>query len=411
MKYEDFYPYSDTEALICCGNSYQSLSEIRKVYYELMEDGDIYSVLGNVVKSGSHLRLGNYYNGELYYSEGHKFEKIQPYMTDMGLLYQQDGKIYLDDDILLTHPNTSHPKYQIGKPSYQDEWVYFHSRGHKKHFNTGIWEVWRYNVKSKQRQKLLDNAANPYVYKDKLFFNTWVNGAFKAKWCNLDDLDDYSENVLLQKRIDGQSYPNNLHYTVHNMKPAGTLLRRVDELDKHFDKFFKKDKSLSFLDMGCSKGYFSYLASKCFKDVVGYDTNNSVIQLCKDVFLNKGIENASFYDCNHAGFLKLWGELEGSRFDKVMLGNGPHYPFLEYSGHSYLSDISKIMNKGGELLLCGPTGMECKDMRNGFMAKSLEAIFNRNNFIKEAGLYFEQVGDFVPTAVNPNRYWSLWKKK
>lgn len=410
MKYEDFYPYSDTEALICCGDSYQNLSEIRKVYYELMEDGNIHLVLGDVVKNGSHLRLGNYYNGELYYSEGYKFESIQPYMTDMGLLCQTKGKILLDDNVIITHDNPQYPEYVVGRPTYSDGdgCVYYESRGNIKQHKLHMWEVWRYSIETKKREKLLTNAANPYVYKGRLFYSTAVNGAFKTKWCNLDD---FSENFFLQKRIDSQRYPDNLHFTVHNMKPAGRLSTRVNELDKHFDRFFKENKSLSFLDMGCSKGYFSYLASKCFKDVVGYDTNNNVIQLCKDIFLNKGVENASFYDCNHAGFLKLWGELEGGRFDKVMLANGPHYPFLEYSGHSYLSDISKIMNKGGELLLCGPTGMECKDMRNGFMAKSLEAIFNKNNFIEEAELYFEQVGDFVPTAVNPNRYWSLWKKK
>lgn len=188
MKYEDFYPYSDTEALICCGDSYQKLSQIRKVYYELMPNGSIDFTLGEVIKSGGHLRLGNYYNDKLYYTDGYdKSGIVQNYMTDIGLFYQQDSKIYLDDDILLTHTDTSHPKYQIGRPSYQDDWVYFESRGHKKYFDTGIWEVWRYNVKSKQRQKLLDNAANPYVYKDKLFFSTWLNGAFVSNWCYIDD--------------------------------------------------------------------------------------------------------------------------------------------------------------------------------------------------------------------------------
>lgn len=176
MKYEDFYPISDSVALLVCGEYYTCMNEIRQVNYTLESGGSIKFTEGTVIKNGKNLRLGNYYNGELIFSEGYEPVGIQPYKFDKGLLYQTRGKIYLNDEVLFTVWDN----YEVlGRPTYANGWVYFETRKSPAPFG---WEVWKYNIETKEKVKLLDHGANPYVYEDKLFYSSWENGEFVTRW-------------------------------------------------------------------------------------------------------------------------------------------------------------------------------------------------------------------------------------
>jgi SAM-dependent methyltransferase len=209
----------------------------------------------------------------------------------------------------------------------------------------------------------------------------------------------------LKSRLTKKAYPHNMHYDVKTLKPASGLQKRKNIIQKNFGTFFTTQKDLRFLDMGCSKGYFSLLGSGMFAEVVSFDKDEEVIQLCKDISDAREANNIEFMCCSHGEFLDSY---DGVKFDRVMLGNGPHYPFLERGGHGYIAEIAGLMNSGGELLLEGPLGMECADMK--IIPKQLRSIFNKVDFMKEMNRFFLQVDSFV-SALNADRYVSLWKRK
>ena len=66
---------------------------------------------------------------------------------------------------------------------------------------------------------------------------------------------------MSQKEIDSLSYPCTHNYILETLEPVGDLKDRM-ELIPH--DFFNGD---NFLDVGCSKGYFSPLATSNCKHV------------------------------------------------------------------------------------------------------------------------------------------------
>lgn len=178
MKWEDFYPITDNTALIVCGVDYTQMHEIREAEYTLQ--GELV-VLGEskVIKTGKNVRLGNYYHGELVFSEGYEPVKIQPYRFDGGLLYQTKGNIYLNDEILFTPWDNFKV---LGRPTYHNGWVFFETREGPA---PQTWEVWKYNLETKQKVKVLNRGANPYVYKDKVFYSFLNGNAFETRWTPL----------------------------------------------------------------------------------------------------------------------------------------------------------------------------------------------------------------------------------
>ena len=209
----------------------------------------------------------------------------------------------------------------------------------------------------------------------------------------------------LQLRLTKKTYPPNMHYDIESLRPAYQLQKRVEIIEKYHDTFFTVQKDFMFLDMGCSKGYFSFLGGGMFDKVVSFDKDPEAIQLCKDISLARGGNNIKFTSFSHGEFLDSY---DGEKFDRVMLGNGPHYPFIEREGYGYICEIANLMNVGGEFLIEGPFGMECDDMR--IIPKHLRSIFNKVDFTKEMNNFFHQVGSIV-NAINQDRYVSLWKKK
>lgn len=174
-KIEDFCPISDSEALCVNGQSYTELTEIVKVRYndrlELSEP--------ETIKTGSYLRLGNYYDGELCYSDVYDVfigdekicEGIQPYAFDLGIVYQNHGSIYLNKEKIIS----PYEDYKVcGRPTEYNNQIYYETRCD---IAPKGWEIWRYDIESNTNEFII-RGANPYVYKNTLYYSLWNGSEF-----------------------------------------------------------------------------------------------------------------------------------------------------------------------------------------------------------------------------------------
>lgn len=189
-KFEDFCPLSKDEALITMGIDYSYLKCIKCVKYKTEENRvKINFLSAKTIIYGSYLRLGNVFNNKLVYSDEQQiFEKniqggqrlirrgLQPYCFKEGLLYQYDGSIYLNENEIIRPWGDFRI---VGRPSFDDGWIYFETRNGPA---PDSWQVWRYNLKSKEKQQILKKGANPYVYSDKLFYSKWEKNRFNSCW-------------------------------------------------------------------------------------------------------------------------------------------------------------------------------------------------------------------------------------
>lgn len=187
-RFEDFYPFTNKEALIACGRDYPCLSKIVKVDYSVNQSRKIAFIHKKVLIKGTYLRLGNYFNGELVFSDkdeiflqsGNIRKKIgngrQPFLSDVGLIYhdRESHSIYLNGVSLIPLWDDY---VSVGRPTVAGEWVYFETR--KRPAPQG-WEIWRFNFNTSKKEKVLDCGANPYVFKDKLFYSKWIRGKFET---------------------------------------------------------------------------------------------------------------------------------------------------------------------------------------------------------------------------------------
>ena len=174
MIFEDFYPINDEEVLVVSGPSLTHLNQILKIDYK---NGIIPK---EIVRTGTYLRLGNYFKGKLIYSDNYdvfedgKFlrEGIQPYMTEFGLLYQHHGVIFLDD-IIIIKPEIGY--FTVGRPTFSDGIIYYETR--KSEAPQG-WEVWKYDMNTGKNEFVCD-GCNAFGYKDMIYYQKWNNGEFE----------------------------------------------------------------------------------------------------------------------------------------------------------------------------------------------------------------------------------------
>lgn len=198
MIYEDFYPVTNTKAYLVTGSALNRLTAIKKAKYKIEDKKIVIIDTYDTQHKGGYLRLGNIFNGVIAYSDGYPGiiyindipirEGMQPFIFDEGIVYQNKGRIYLNDKLLIEPWG----EYQVVcRPTFSDGWVYFETR--KKVSTSGqvaaYWEVWRFNMESKEKQRLLKYGANPYVFKGKLFYSKWFSGMFHTHVEKLKDLN------------------------------------------------------------------------------------------------------------------------------------------------------------------------------------------------------------------------------
>lgn len=202
LKYEDFCPISNTEALIVCGPKYNSLNEIAKVTYTIKFNKVVILSKTTVNTTDGYVRLGNIEDkGLLWCSIGDdiwmgesKFATgIQPYYFAGGLLFSKDNKIWLNqlfvDDKIIVEPWGEY--VQVGRPTYYKGSVYFEARKTDDKHAAEAWEVWRMTLRTGEKE-FLCRGANPYLFHDMLFYSDYdrLNHHFSTYCVPLNFIED-----------------------------------------------------------------------------------------------------------------------------------------------------------------------------------------------------------------------------
>ncbi len=179
--FEDFCPQSSDTALVVTGVDYMHHSEIREVRYHL-EDERVVVESSRLVRDGTHVRLGNIWNGRLIFSDAgtvHSDLDIsfrglaeQPFRAADGLFYTQDSEVWLDGKKLIGRFDGYD---EVCHPTVDGREVYFEAKRADPLFPGSAkgWQVLRYHLDLRTIELVLAHGANPYVYDGKLFHSRW----------------------------------------------------------------------------------------------------------------------------------------------------------------------------------------------------------------------------------------------
>jgi len=200
--------------------------------------------------------------------------------------------------------------------------------------------------------------------------------------------------MSLQDRCDALSYPPTHTYSVESLQPSGILTQRVRVIEAVAPRLFD---GVRFLDVGCNKGWFSLRAASECEEVVGIDPSSECVALCREL----APSNCDFLVTSFGGYSS---ELT---FDRIFIGNGPHYPFVEFRGFSYVEKLAVLSS--GLVVTEGPVGMECSDMA-ACIPSELQSEFNRNGLMSAMKMHWKFVGIARSPSYTPDRYVIAWER-
>jgi hypothetical protein len=190
--FEDFFPVSDSIALVTTGKKLDALDRIETVGYSVrgskVEIGERLAVLTH----GTGLRLGGLFNGRLVYSEIGKgivgepnnapASAHQPFVKD-GSVYYTDGwpqvRIYRNGEVFLDHFNDME---QVGNPCWVGDSMYFEARADDDPRRPDLWEIWRYDG----NLDFVCMGANPSYWNGRLFVGEWNGRNFDYRCATID---------------------------------------------------------------------------------------------------------------------------------------------------------------------------------------------------------------------------------
>ncbi len=201
--------------------------------------------------------------------------------------------------------------------------------------------------------------------------------------------------MTLQDEIDAIDYPPTHTYQLRGLVPTGQLAARVKIIEEEFPRFFKEG---TLLDVGCNKGFFSLYHKGCY--VEGIDPSEDCIRVCRKL---------KTVACNF--YKETFGELsikDGLVFDRIFIGNGHHYPFIEAGGWGWVEKLGNLCYEGGEVLLEGPTDMDSRDAQN-CIPEELAPEFNQARMLEVFDSLFT-LEKIVPSPLS-QRYFLLFKKR
>ena len=172
----------------------------------------------------------------------------------------------------------------------------------------------------------------------------------------------------------------------NNKKTYNTIQQR----NEYVLQFLKKNKKLSFLDVGCGPGNLVSSSSKYTKKSVGIDFSEEMIDIAKANFKKRN----TFFYCS-----SIFNFKNDEKFD-VISANG----FIEYISIKELKNFFKIirnkLNKGGYLILSSRNRLYNLFSLNDFTKKelsngTLEKIINESILLNNL-----EIKDFIKTATS-----------
>jgi len=195
----------------------------------------------------------------------------------------------------------------------------------------------------------------------------------------------------LQDEIDSITYPPTHTYKLKGLTPTGSLATRMQVIQDEFPEFFQDG---ILLDVGCNKGFFSlYHRGK----VIGIDPDEKCIELCR-----KLKHDGEFY-------ISSFGEFTSKiQFNRIFIGNGHHYPFIESEGWYFLEKLGNLTAQGGLVLLEGPVDLSGADAK-----KCIPEHLAEEFTLKKLLGAFSSLFHFRKIVASPlsDRYFLLFEKR
>ena len=202
----------------------------------------------------------------------------------------------------------------------------------------------------------------------------------------------------VQRRIDQLVYPPTHTYDLATMTPSGVLANRAAIIAKYAPKFFSGDK---FLDIGASKGFFTFSNVDNFNRIVCVDPNEDCTQLCRDIRKVLKYKNVRVIQ---GGIDAVPSE---QKFDRIFMGNVHHYVFIQHQGWDWIEKLYELSTD--QILIEGPQGMECKDMMK-CIPEDLRSEFNMHKMLKAMENKFSLEWSVPTVAYTPKRHFMLFKR-
>jgi len=193
-----------------------------------------------------------------------------------------------------------------------------------------------------------------------------------------------SSIIDAQKLINDKVYPPTHHYDVATLTPEWPLSERLEIILKLCPEFFT---AKVFLDVGCSKGFFSLYAAKTSDAVFAIDPDNDALDTWRDI----RPENVYLQNCS-------FKEATGTA-DRIWIGNGHHYLWRDDPNY-----ITQLIDMATDLVLIeGPIGPHCPDM------KGFEDFPNEREFLSGMKKGFKFLDCAQSVSYTPGRAMWLFK--
>lgn len=192
----------------------------------------------------------------------------------------------------------------------------------------------------------------------------------------------------MQSQIDDIAYPPTHTYNLSPLYPTGVLAKRVAIIEQIAPELFEGE---DFLDVGANKGYFSMRAAEECWHVEAIEPDPQCQELLHDIL-----------PTNATLFRGTFGEYATSqKFDRVFIGNGHHYPFIEAGGWSWVHKLAKMATN--LVVVEGPSGMACTDMYNCIPGE-LRGEFNQDAMLEAFTAHFDFKVRVPTVGYTPDRY-------
>lgn len=191
---------------------------------------------------------------------------------------------------------------------------------------------------------------------------------------------------MKQTELDALAYPPTHTYRLEGLEPTGILARRLEILERIAPGFFRDVPR--FLDVAANKGFFTLLAAQACDRVVAVEPEEVFQKLLRrlapgNVAVVSGIDKLK------------------DPFDRIWIGNAHHYLYREAKGWGWVERLAKLCRGG--MLVEGPAGMDCQDMKACIPA-NLVGDFTRANWIGTLETWFEVLDETPADAYSPGRF-------
>ena len=193
-----------------------------------------------------------------------------------------------------------------------------------------------------------------------------------------------SSITTAQRLIDAKVYPPTHHYDAATLTPHHPLDKRLAILLSMEPLFFN---AAAFLDVGCSKGFFSLLAAQKSDEVLAVDKDQDALDCWEGICPANVTQQCS-------GFKDVKGT-----FDRVWIGNGHHYLYRE--DPNYIDHLAEVASE--TVIVEGPVGPQCREMVD-FGEYQHEA-----EFIQQMAPYFRLISRKTSTSYFRGRAVWLFK--